>query len=233
MRPGADLRGAAHQAQLVRVFEQAHVVEQGAQVALGVGAQGTVAGAGAHLLQPAVDAALQSGVDGEGVAQAGAVFQQRGQAGVQLLDRVGGRDAERARGRCGAEADAVPDFALQVFGLAKQGAVALIVEQQPGIGFGEAGEVVKVAVEAVRVFVVAVALALGRGGNKGDAARAQLRCQPGAARGIDLGVGDWGAGRCGRDRGRGGNGVWGVHRGIRASRAVKRSGVPTSAQGPE
>jgi hypothetical protein len=53
------LRGAAHHGLLVRVLDQAHLVERAAQVALLLGAQRAVAHAGAHRFQPAVDAAVQ------------------------------------------------------------------------------------------------------------------------------------------------------------------------------
>jgi hypothetical protein len=53
-----DLRGLAHDAQFMRVFDEAHFIQDAAQIALAFGAQRAIAHAGANLLQPAVHLAL-------------------------------------------------------------------------------------------------------------------------------------------------------------------------------
>src|SRR5260370_32375401 len=65
--------------------------------------------------------------------------------------------------------------------LAEQHAGAVGGQHEAGIGLGKAGQVVEVAVVAVQVAGVPVALALGSGGNDGDAASAQLGGQACAA----------------------------------------------------
>jgi len=194
----ADLRCAPHDGQLVRVFHQAHFVQHAAQVALGLGAQGAETHPGAHLLQPAVHAAFQAGVRGERVPDGVSVFQQAGQAGVELGHGEGLVHAQRLGGGLRAQADAVPDLALQVLGLAEQGGAALGRDHQPAIGLAEAGEVIEVAVVPVEEVAVAVALALRRGGDDGDAAIAQLGGHAGAAFGVE-GIGSAGVhgGHCG------------------------------------
>ena len=114
-----------------------------------------------------------------------AVFQQARQQGVEFGKRV--RRVHPQGGRCslGAQAVAVPDFTLQVFGRAKQRAVAFRGEHQQRLRFGKAAEVVEVAVSAKGKAVVAVARLLDGGGDEGDGARAELRGQARAALGMD------------------------------------------------
>jgi hypothetical protein len=74
---------------------------------------------------------------GERIPDGGSVLQQLGQARVELGDGVRGVHTEvRGRG-LGAQADAVPDLALQVLGLAEQRAVAVGADDQPGIRLAE------------------------------------------------------------------------------------------------
>ncbi|MNU88153.1 hypothetical protein D3C71_779570 [compost metagenome] len=185
---GADLRGAAHDVLLVRVLHEAHLVERAAQVALLLGAQRAVAHARAHRLQPAVDAGFQALVGGEGEPHGRAVLEQLRQLGVEVVHREGLVHAQRGGGGVGAEAVAVPDLAFQVFRRAEQRGAAVARQHQPGVGLGETGQVVEVAVVAEQEVAVAVALALGRGGNDGDAVLAQLRSEARAALGVDRGV---------------------------------------------
>ena len=120
MGAGADLRRAAHDVLLVRVLDQPHLVEHGAQVALLFGAQRAVAHARAHLVEPAADPRLQPLMDREGIPDRVAVFQQLGQLRVEFADRMRRIDAQRRRRGFGAQPIAVPDFALQVLGRAKR-----------------------------------------------------------------------------------------------------------------
>ena len=82
---------------------------------------------------------------------------------VELVERQRRVDAEHRRRGIGAEAIAVPDLALDVLGPADERGPAVGLDHQPGAGLGEAGEVVEVAAVAIRMVVVAVALALRRG----------------------------------------------------------------------
>ena len=105
---------------------------------------------------------------------------------VEAVERERFVDAERRRRRVGAEADAVPDLALDVLRPAERASSRpSLPMQQPGARLVEAGEVVEVAAVAIRMVVVAVALALGRGRHDRDAAagRAQRRGDAGAAGG--------------------------------------------------
>ena len=186
----ADGGGAAQGGQFVRVFEEAHFIEQLAQVALLGGAQHPGTGPLAHGGEPALDLRGQAVVRGKRPPDAVLVVQQGGQVRVDLGVGVGGIQPQGGGCGLGAEAVAVPNFALDVFGLAKQGGAALGGEHQGGTRLGKTGQVKKVTVVPVQVKVVAVALALGRGGDDGDAASAQLGGQLGAALGIHIqGVG--------------------------------------------
>jgi hypothetical protein len=98
---------------------------------------------------------------------------------------VGGAQAQRLGRGLGAQAVAVPDFALFVFGLAKQGCSTVRLDDQRGTGLGKASEVVKVAVVPVQKVAVAVARPLGGGGDDGDAVFAQLGGNQGAALGVE------------------------------------------------
>ena len=116
-------------------------------------------------------------------------------------------------------------LALGILGLAEQGRFTVGLEQQAGIGLGKARQIIKVAVVAVRKIAVAIAGALGCGGNDGNSISAQLRRQSSATLGVN----------CGREGG---------HFGIVEARAkkplaqpnqpscAKRCGVPTSVQAP-
>jgi hypothetical protein len=102
-------------------------------------------------------------------------------------DREGFVDAERRGRGLGAEAVAVPDLALQVLRRAEQRGAAVARQHQPGVGLGEAGQVIEVAVVPVQEVGVAVARALGRGRDDGDAVLAELRGEARAALGVDRG----------------------------------------------
>jgi hypothetical protein len=216
---GADGCGAPHDVLLVRVLHQAHLVQHGAQVALLFGAQGAVAHARAHLVQPAGHALFEPLVDCEREPHGVAVLQQPRQLPVEFTDGEGRMHAERADRRFRAEPVAVPDLPLQVLGLAEQRAVAVAGDHQPGVRLGEAGQVIEVAVMAEQEVGVPVARPLRRRRNDRDAVAAELCRHAGTALGVE----------------RGGHG--GVHAAIlrvygAAFSEANRSGVPTSVHGP-
>ena len=98
--------------------------------------------------------------------------QQLGELLVEAADRVGGVEAEGlARGRR-AVAEAVPDFHVGILLAAEQQGLRMVPRHQDDGRFrlAEAGEVVEIAVVAVGIVRIAVAHALGRGGDHRDAA---------------------------------------------------------------
>ena len=184
----ADVRGAAHQVLLVGVFDHAHVVQQHTHIALGVGATGALTHFASHGLQPFVHAGFQAGVHGKGVPHGGLVFQQLGQLGAQLRHGVSGLNAQGLRRGIGAQANAVPNLALHIFRVAKQGAVAVATQHQPSIRLGKAGQVMKITVKPKQVVVVAVAGFFSSRGDDGHAVLAQLSGQSGTSFSVNLWV---------------------------------------------
>ena len=211
-----DGAGAAHDVLLMRVLEQAHLVEQGAQVVLLGGANGAIAHPPAHHVEPALHACSQAAVGSKRVPDAGRVFKQARQLAVQLRHRMRGVHAQGCGRSSRAQAVAVPDFALQVLGLAEQRAAAIVGQHQAGAGLGEAGQVIEVAVVAEQKVAVPVARTLQRRGDDGNALGSQLGSQVRTALGID-------GGRHG--------GIHGASR-ERVLSSASRSGVPTSVQRP-
>ena len=185
MRAGGDARGAPHERELVRVLDQAHLVDQRAHVLHALGRGDAGARLRAHRVQPAHRARVPVGVGAQRVVQRRLVLEQLGQRLVELVDRMRLVEAEALARRLRPVAEAVPDLALRVLLAAEQDALAARAgdDHQHRFGLGEAGEVVEVAVEAVGIVRVAVAHALGRGRDHGDAGAASLaRAARGARR---------------------------------------------------
>ena len=185
MRMRTDARGTAHDVQLVRIFDEAHFIEQGTHITLLVRTQGAKTHTGTHRLQPAFNAAFQARMRGKGKPDGAAVFQQLGQLRIQFAHGHGALHTQGCGSRIWPQTDTVPDFAFGVLGLAKQRGLTLVCQHQPGVGLGETGEVIKVAVVPEQKVAVAVALLLARSGNDGDAAGTQLGGQAGTALGIE------------------------------------------------
>ena len=133
-------------------------------------ALGAQAHARAHLVEPAVHLRFQPLVCGKRKPHRRLVGQQLRHGFFKRVHAESLAHTQGGRRGLGAQPDAVPDFALHVLGPAKQRALARGLDGQPGPGFTEAGEVIKVAVVAVRKIAVAVARHFGRGGQQGDAA---------------------------------------------------------------
>lgn len=181
MRPGGDARGAAHDVELARVLEQAHLIEDGAHVQRLVRRRHARAALRAHGVEPAAHAAVEGAALGQRIGHGGRIGEQARQRRVDLLDRMGFVQAEGFAGGFGTEAETVPDFAFLVLGAAEQHAERRCVagrhhDGQHGFGLGEAGQVIEVAVVPVGVVAVAVAHGLRRGRDDGDAAA--RRAQP-------------------------------------------------------
>ncbi len=173
---GRDLGGAAHGDNLAGVLEQAHLVEDGADVdrRRWRGHAGTALHA--HRFQPAPHLHVGAGVGGQRVGHHGVVGQQRRQQGVDLLDRMRFVEAEGRLRAFRAIAEAIPDLAFFVLGAAEQdaalGAGRLRHQDQHCLRLGEAGQVVEIAVVAIGIVAIAVAHGFRRGGQDRHAAAA-------------------------------------------------------------
>jgi hypothetical protein len=184
MRAGRDRGGAAHRRQLAGVLHEPHLAEQRIQVVLRrrrAHAHPRLARSVAS--QPSTRACSRAG---RPAARLPAGSRALDGDLVERLERERFVDAEALRRRGAAEADAVPDLALGVLLAADEGRAAVAPDQQPRPGLVEAGQVVEVAVVAVRMVVVGVALAFRCGRQDRDAAAgaAQLvREAAGAVRG--------------------------------------------------
>ena len=152
VRTRANLRGAAHGVLLAGILEQAHLVQNAAQVALLVRAHRPKAHTGAQAVQPAIHFGFKPAVRGKRVPDHAAVIQQFGRLRIQF--GAGERGIHTQHFRCGnrAQAEAVPDFALHIFRGAKQrasGSIGAIARNdQRGVGLLEARQVIEVAVGA-------------------------------------------------------------------------------------
>ena len=93
---------------------------------------------------------------------------------IQVGERVSFLHTQGLHRRLRPEAVAVPQLALQVFGLTKQSTVAVGPEHQPSPGLRKTGQVMKVAVESVGVVYIAVAQLLGGSRNQCNASTAGL-----------------------------------------------------------
>ena len=172
MGAAGDVGGAAHGGDLAGILDQAHLVDQAAHVADLRRSHAARARLGADPVEGLGDPVVPGRLVTHGVEDGGLVGEQRGELGVQFGDGVGLVEAEGFTGRLGAEAVAVPDLPLHVFGTAEQQAARRVAghQHQHRLGLTEAGEVIEVAVEAVAVVGVAVTQVLRRGGDDGDAA---------------------------------------------------------------
>ena len=131
--------------------------------------------------EPAVHLRRQALVGGKRKPDGGLVFQELRDFLVEFGSRQRHVHTQRRRCSLWTQADAIPNLALHIFGLAKQSAVPIGRNDQASVGLGKTGQVIKVAVVAVRKIAVAVSSTLRRGGDDGDTASAQLGGQCGAA----------------------------------------------------
>jgi hypothetical protein len=124
---------------------------------LALRAFGTVAYARTHGVQPAIDLCFQSLVRGERKPHGLLIRQQPGHFFVEVIDTERRINTQRCRRGLGAQANAVPDLAFQVFRAAEQGGLAARLDHQPASRLFKAGQVIKVAVVTIREVAVAVA----------------------------------------------------------------------------
>ena len=152
------------------VLDQAHAVKLGAQVVNGARCAFAGPGLGADFIQRLGDARVPCRIMANGVPQRVAVDEEFGQFLVELLDRVGGVEAEGGFGGFRAVAVAIPDFALFMLFAAEQDGFRFFAADQHDdrFRFREASQIPEVAVEAERVVRVAVADDFGCRRDDGD-----------------------------------------------------------------
>ena len=120
MGGGGNVGGAAHGGDFVGVLDQAHFVQQRAHVVNFVRRADAAAHLFLHAAAQAEQARIPGAVCAEGGTAGGLVGQQLGEHVVQLRDGEGLVEAETLLRRLRAVAEAVPDFAFQVFFAAEQ-----------------------------------------------------------------------------------------------------------------
>ena len=89
-----------------------------------IAAKRQTVGAGAQMLDPALGAGGQPFMHAQRQPERAALLQPGGQALLQLINRKRLVHAQRSGHNLRTQADAVPDFALGVLGLAKQRAAS-------------------------------------------------------------------------------------------------------------
>ncbi len=209
VRERGNLPGAAHDRKLVRVLHETHVVEQRQQIVNGRGRQHAAAALCAHRVEPAAHLAVQFRRRAECIVQRGLVGDHARQLRVDFVEGECRVEAERFACAFGTVAETFPRLALDVFRAAEQDRRGFAgsrarVEHEQRLGFGEARQVVEVAVVTVRIVGVAVAQHFRRGRDDGDAAA--LRAQRGedalAAPAVDVDGRHDGGRKGGREFGR-------------------------------
>ncbi len=171
MGAGGDAGGAAHDVELVGVLDQAHFIQQGAHVTHRF--RRTLAGAalGAQGVEQLGDPHIPGAVVAEGIPEGGLVGGQLAKLFLELADGVGRVETKGVPRAGGAVAKAIPDFPFHVLVAAEQQALRCVAGDQHDHRFrlGKAGEVMDVAVGAVRVGGIPVARLFRRRGQDGDA----------------------------------------------------------------
>ena len=151
------------------VLDQTHFVQDTAHIALLFRTQGAITDASANGIQACFNAHRQIFVGCKGVPNDRFVFEQGRQFGVKC--RNGPCFIHIQCSRCGfrSQSNAIPNFTLQIFGLAKQSGTALRGQNQASIGLRESSEVIKITVMPEQKITVTIALTFWRCGNDGDA----------------------------------------------------------------
>ena len=169
--------GAAHGGKLGAVLDQAHDIEFGTYIADRRRRALAAAALGADLVQRGGDATIPAAIVADGEPQRRLVGKQFDQLAVEFADRMCRVEAEGLARSFRAVAKPVPDFPFQILLAAKQdrlrrGIAAAGDDHQYRLGFGEAAEVLEIAVGAIGEVRVAVARLLRRRRNQGDPAAA-------------------------------------------------------------
>ncbi len=229
-----DLRRALHHGRLGPALEQPHVVQRVLQRHELLRAVDAVLGLAAQRVHPADDALVEIVIHAHRVVDPLAALEQARQDVVDVADGEGIVSAEVAHCTLGPGAAAVPGFARRITVAHEQHVLRVLAagdQHRDRFGFVETGEVVEVAVGPVVVMDIAVALALGRGGNDGDgalahqlhqllaAARVLVFTQGHGQRSVSWSVGGGSAG-CWTSRGaqcRAVDVVWAARRSVRSS----------------
>ncbi len=177
VRVGRNLRRAPHRRHLVCVLDEPHLIEQRAHVMDRGRRRDAAARLRAHRVDPAQHAAVPWLVAAEVAKELRLIGKQLRHPRVEFADDMAFVEAEFRARLLGTQAKTIPHFALRIALAAKQyacGSVAGYLHQHR-LGLGKSGQIVKVAVVAVRIMRVAIARLFPRGGNYRDAALHQLR----------------------------------------------------------
>ena len=125
----------------------------------------------AHAVDPRHELDVEIGVAAEVVVDAAAAFDHAGQDVVDVADREGVVESVIVDRAFGSGARTVPRFAFGIAFAAEQDRLAVRAagnQREHGFGFGEAGEVMEIAVLPVRIMAVVVAQPFRRGGHDAD-----------------------------------------------------------------
>ncbi len=158
---GVDRDGcrATHQRQFVAILDQAHVIQGGTQIV--DHRRCTLAGPTLrpHGSECRGDTVVAVGIETDRMPQRRLVGEQFGQRFIELVDGACLVEAESFACRFGAVTVAVPDLPVGIARPAKQDRLRLVAgnQDQRRLGFREAGQVLKIAVGAIGIRVVAVA----------------------------------------------------------------------------
>ena len=165
VRDSGNARGATHRRKLGGILHEPHFVERHAQVTDACRRGDAEAHFFTHCIHPAHHARIPGRIRSRRVVEHRLVGEQFRHLPVQQRDGVGLVKPEPGTRAVRAMAEAVPDFALFVLLAAKQDRAGCVAthEHEHRLGFGEAGQVMEVAVETERVVGIAVADFLGGG----------------------------------------------------------------------
>src|SRR5690349_10914128 len=114
VRGGGDTAGTAHDAELVRILDETHVIEQYAHIVQPLGCGDAGASTCAHGIEPAHHARVPLRFHADRVVKRWLVLEELRHPLVELIDRMRLLEAEALACRLGAVAEAVPGLALCV-----------------------------------------------------------------------------------------------------------------------
>ena len=177
----------AHHLHFCRRFIQAHVVKQMIQGNKFVRWLGAEVRFGADHVDPLHQVPVEFGIAAHGRIHSVTAFDQAGQDVVDIGNREGVIGAKIADRAFGARSQAVPQFALGVAFAAEQHVLAVLAaghQHNHRFRFGEAAQVLEVAVLAVDVLDVTVADGYRSRRQDGDAVGFHLRHERLAAPGV-------------------------------------------------
>ena len=172
VRTPADGSGSTHGVDLDAVFEQAQFVEQVAHIAHIGRCLDAAAALRAHGIEGVENACVLYRVVAQCIPECRLIADQFGELCREQFNGAGFIEAEGFARCCRPITKAIPYLSLGILLAAEQYAVRLRVaanhHDEQGVGFGETGQVMKVAIEAICIFGIAIATTLWRRGDDGD-----------------------------------------------------------------